>query len=91
LRFERESAQRTNIDRLAASAHHRRSWDALAGFDGYPVIYDPSDVAHAGVFVNIDKGASCLSIEALSDPRTRRRSRWMAKAYRSRGRDVRGI
>jgi ParB family transcriptional regulator, chromosome partitioning protein len=46
---------------------------ALAAFEERPVIYDPAEVAHAGVFVSIDGGAISASTAAMSDPRTSHR------------------
>ena len=45
---------------------------ALAAFEDRPVIYDPADIARAGVFVSIDAEGGSRSIAATSGRRTSR-------------------
>ena len=45
---------------------------ALMAFEDRSVIYDPADIARAGVFVSIDAEGGFRSTGAMSDRRTRR-------------------
>ena len=44
----------------------------LETFDARPVIYDPAEIARAGVFISASSPmADCASSAAMSDPKTR--------------------
>jgi len=48
---------------------------ALASFDERPVVYDPTEIAHAGVFVSIDSGGGLRIERGFVRPRMRHRVR----------------